>query len=120
MYANHELARESWTRFLDEVSMELFNAEVSVEIIGAPGASQREVDGLALQALGYDGRDDIFEVAAARGAAHLPSVVRHVVDRPERIAVDSAKGMAPTRITVDGRDGVRTVVRISRPADFSG
>jgi hypothetical protein len=120
MDTSRELAPETWGRYLDQVTMELFNAEVSIDIVRLPGASQPEAERLALQALCYDRRDDIFEVAAARGSAHLPSVVRHVVDHPERIAVDSPNGMAPTTITVDDREGIRTVVSISRPADFSG
>jgi Family of unknown function (DUF5335) len=120
MDAGRELAPETWSRYLDEVSVELFNAEVSIEIVGPGGASWPEAERLALQALAYDRRDDVFEVAAARGTAHLPSVVRHVVDHPARIAVDSPNAMAPTTITVDDRKGIRTVVSVSRPADFSG
>ena len=50
----------------------------------------------------------------------MPSVVRHFVDRPCRIAVDSPVSITPTTIAVDDEDGVRTLVTIKRPADFSG
>jgi hypothetical protein len=120
MDATHELAHDRWSGYFDELSAELFNAEVSIEIIGGPGPAEVEASGLALQALAYDYRDDVFEVAGARGAAHVPSVVRHLVDHPERIAVDGAPAMAPTTITIDGGDGVRTVVRIKRAAEFGG
>jgi hypothetical protein len=116
--ATYELAHDRWSNYFDQLSTELFNVEVSIEIIGASGPSQVEASGLALQTLAYDPRGDVFEVAGARGAAYVPSVVRHLVDHPARIAVDSPVVMPPTTIAVDGGDGVRTVVRIERPADF--
>jgi hypothetical protein len=120
MDSGRELARETWGSYLDQITGELFNSEVSIEISGGSRPRRLEADRLALQALSYDRRDDVFEVAGARGTAHLPSVVRHLVDHPERIAVDSPASVVPTRIIVDDRDGVRTVVRITRPAAFAG
>ena len=71
--------------------------------------------------LGWELRngDVSVEVGAAPGAAQLPSVLRHLMDHAQRITVDSTS-MAPTRIGVDDRDGVRTLVRIERPAAFGG
>ena len=113
-----ELSPETWSRYFDEVSTELLNADVSIDVI-VGGERQREARHLALQALSYDRHDDVFEVSAARGTAHLPSVLRHLVDHPRRITVDST-AMAPTRIVVDGEDGVRTVVRVELQAAFVG
>jgi hypothetical protein len=113
-----ELPPDTWSRYFDEVGRELMNADVSIEIITA-GEGRLEAADLALQALSYDGRDDVFEVSVAHGAAHLPSVLRHLVDHPQRITVDST-AMAPTRIVVDDRHGARTVVRVERPAAFVG
>lgn len=118
MDTTFELAPEKWSRYFDEVGTELLNADVSIEVIAA-GERQLETSSLALQTLCYDRRDDVFEVAAAHGTARLPSVVRHLVDHPQRITVDST-AMAPTCITVDDREDVRTVVRIERPAAFAG
>jgi hypothetical protein len=100
------------------VGTELRNADVSIEVIAA-GERQLEAANLALQALSYDRRDDVFEVSAAHGTARLPSVLPHLVDHPQRITVNST-AMAPTCITVDDREGVRTVVRIEQPAAFAG
>ena len=76
--------------------------------------------GMALQLLTYDRRDDVFEVSAARGGPRLPSVLRHLVDHPVRVEVNSMTSLAPTRIVVDARDGVRTVIRISHDGAFCG
>ena len=53
----------------------------------------------------------MFEVAVARRSGHL-RVMRHLVDKPERVTVDSWTMLAPLTITVYRRDGVRTLIRI--------
>jgi len=81
----HEIVHETWFEYFDAASRELFNAPVSIEIETPPWPPQTEVDRLALQLLTYDRRNDVFEVAAAQGGPHLPGVVRHMVDHPQRI-----------------------------------
>ena len=107
MTAQRELAHEAWSEYLDAVSKELLHADVSIEIIEGAAPPMIEARKLALQAVAYDRRDDVFEVAVARGGPNLPSVLRHMVDHPERIVVDSWTLLAPMTIFVDGRDGVR-------------
>lgn len=113
------MAREHWSDYLDAMSGELLNELVSIEIDAAT-APLVEADRLALQTLTYDRRNDVFEVAAARGAPHIPSVLRHLVDHPTRIAVDGPTSLPPTKIVVDAADGVRTVITIGRMPAFTG
>ncbi len=126
VYYMRELAPEAWSEYLDALSVEMLNAQVSIEIIPRPGKSMIEAGRLALQALTYDHRDDVFEVAAARGGVGgaggtgSPSTLRHLVDHPARIEVDSPVLLAPMTIAVDGSDGVRTVIRIAREPEYSG
>jgi Family of unknown function (DUF5335) len=115
-----EIAPEAWSEYLDAVSRELLNSDVSIEVISVPDQPMIQARHLALQAVAYDHRDDVFEVAAARGGPHLPSMLRRLVDHPERIVVDSWTLLAPMTISVDSRDGVRTVVRIAASPDFGG
>jgi hypothetical protein len=112
MDATRELAPEAWSEYLDAVSRELLNADVSIEVIAVAEEPMIEAQHLALRTVAYDHRDDVFEVAAARGGPHLPSMLRRMVDHPKRIVVDSWTLLAPMTIAVDGRDGIRTVVRI--------
>ena len=109
-----ELAREAWSEYLAAVSRELVNAPVSIEIIDASGAPHVEDGRLGLEAVAYDAYDDVFEIAAACDGSHRPTVLRHLVDRPTRIAVDSHTMLAPMTIAVDGEDGARSVVVIQR------
>lgn len=120
MPLTRELQRESWSDYLDGISQELLNEAVWIAVTEPAGAPVVEARQLALQALCYDRRDDVFEVAAARGGPRMPSVLRHLIDHPTRIAVDSATSMAPTLIEIDDAEGVRTVITIRRAAPLTG
>jgi hypothetical protein len=113
-----ELARETWSQYFDALSKELLHVPVSIEIEG-PEEPMVEASHLALLALAYDRRDDVFEVSAARGGPRVPSVVRHLVDRPARVSVDSETILAPRLIAVDGADNVRTIIRIAAEGAIS-
>jgi Family of unknown function (DUF5335) len=113
-----ELAHETWSEYFDALSRELLHAPVSIEITEAMGPPMLAAERFALQTLTYDRSDDVFEVAAAQGGPHLPSVMRHLVDHPQRVAVDSQTMLAPMTISVDGCDGARTVIRIEREAEI--
>jgi hypothetical protein len=120
MFVSRTLAREGWAEYFDAVSRELFNTPVSIEITPVGERSRIAAAQMALQGLAYDHRNDVFEVAAAHGAAGGSSVLRHLVDHPARIEVDSPTLLAPLTIAVNGLDGARTVVRIEREAEFTG
>jgi hypothetical protein len=115
-----ELASETWAEYFDALGRELLHAPTSIEVIEPSGPAIVEARHLALHALTYDRRDDVFEVAVAQGGPHLPSVLRHMVDHPARVAVDNHTMLAPMTISVDGRDGVRTMIRIEHDPDVGG
>jgi Family of unknown function (DUF5335) len=120
MQGTRDLVRESWSAYLETISEALLNETVSIEVIESPTPPLVEASRLALQVLTYDRRNDVFEIAAARGGPHLPSVLRHWVEHPTRIAVDSPTTLAPSTIVVENAGGGRTVIRIGRAAAFSG
>jgi len=115
-----ELASETWAEYFDALGRELLHAPTSIEVIEPSGPAIVEARHLALHALTYDRRDDVFEVAVAQGGPHLPSVLRHMVDHPARVAVDNHTMLAPMTIAVDGPDGVRTMIRIEHDPDVGG
>lgn len=111
METTRDLAPDLWAEYFDALSKELMNAPVSIEIVDASGPPAIEASHLDLRVLSYDARDDVFEVAVARRSRHLP-LLHHLVDKPERVTVDSYTMLAPLTITVYRRDGVRTLIRI--------
>jgi Family of unknown function (DUF5335) len=120
MQVTRQLVRDAWSEYLDAVSAELVNAPVTIEVITDSEPPRLEARRMALLAVGYDRRDDVFEIAVARGGAHLPGVLRHLVDHPRRIEADSHTLLAPMTIAVDGRDGLRTVITIESEPEFTG
>lgn len=115
-----ELASETWAEYFEALSRELLHAPISIEVVDPTGPGSIAAQHLALHALTYDHRDDVFEVAAAQGGPHLPAVLRHMVDHPARVEVDNHTMLAPMTIAVDGRDGVRTMIRIEHDPDVGG
>ena len=120
MLVIRDLLRASWSEYLDAVSDELRNEAVSIAVGDPASPFVLEAGHMVLEGLCYDRRNDVFEVAAAQGGPHVPSVLRHRVDHPTRIAVDSPTSLAPTLIEIDDAEGSRTVVTIGRAAAFSG
>jgi hypothetical protein len=120
MEAARPLPRETWSSYFDSITVDLHNEPVSIEILDSSSPPRFAATRLALQTLTYDRRKDVFEVAAALGGPRLPSVLRHLVDHPTRIEVDSWTSLAPSTIAIEGGDGVRTVVRVWREGAFSG
>ena len=120
MLATTDLLRERWSEYLDTITDELVNETVSIAVTDPMSPPALEASRLALQGLSYDRRNDVFEVAAAQGGPHVPSVLRHFVDHPTRIAVDGSGSLAPTLIEIDGADGVRTTITVARAAAFAG
>jgi hypothetical protein len=119
MQARRALARDAWSEYLDAVSAELVNAPVSIEVIGDQGPPMLEARRLALRALAYDDRDDVFELEVARDGGHVPGVFHRLVDHPRRIETDSHTLLAPMTIGVDGQDGLRMVITIESAPEFT-
>lgn len=119
MTLTHELDRATWSTYFDAVSERMFNLPASIELTGAGTPRRVAASRVALQALTYDAREDVFEAAVARGGSPVRSVLRRMITHPERIIIDGPPDMPPTRITVDA-DGVRTVIRVGWHADFAG
>ena len=115
-----ELASETWAEYFDALSRELLHAPTTIELVDPSGPTSVEARHMALHALTYDHRDDVFEVAVAQGGPHLPGVLRHLVEHPARVAVDNRTMLAPMTIAVDGRDGLRTMIRIEHDPDIVG
>jgi uncharacterized protein DUF5335 len=115
-----ELASDTWSEYFDALERELRHAPTSIEVGAPSGPTSVEARHLALHTLTYDRRDDVFEVAVAQGGPRLPAVLRHLVDHPTRVAVDNHTMLAPMTIAVDGRDGLRTMIRIEHDPDVGG
>ncbi len=83
---------------------------VSIEV-EAPGIGhQIEARDLKLEGLSYDSHDDAVEISAFHEGPDGGAVLRHVIQRPTRVNVESPVGILPAAIEIEGDDGVRTLV----------
>jgi len=119
MTETREIERDSWQEYFDALSRELVDSPVSIEISSPERRPATQASHMALHTLTYDRREDVFEVAVAQGGPHLPDVLRHMVDHPSHIRVDSVTLLAPMSISVEAPDGTTTLIRVQRAPDIS-
>jgi hypothetical protein len=110
-----ELARAEWQIRLDELTKQHEGHEVAIELLDEEFGDEEEVEWLPLAYIEYDPKDDVVIVArlAAVTVAN-PVVLRHFVERPQSILVDSLDEGRVALDTVDG-DGDHTIVTIQLP-----
>jgi hypothetical protein len=109
MGVTRELAGETWSEYFDALSKELLKSPGSV--VGGPGPPLMEASHLALLALTYNRRDDILEIAAARGraapadrpAAHCQSPRARVRGQPDDAGASVDRGRRPNDVGVWSR-----------------
>lgn len=107
-----EVHPTDWSGFFERLMAELPTMWVTIEIDAPAIGHQVEARDLVLEGLNYDRHDDVFEVAAFHPGPTSRAVVRHMIERPARINVDSPAGILPTAIEIESRDGIRTLVRL--------
>ena len=108
----HELARDAWSPYFDELSRHLGTVEATVEVAGRDLGAQVAAERLVLRGITYDHKDDVLVIALDRGGTD--GHFEHLVERPQRIYVATGEG---TEVTVDVEDGEghQTLVRLERP-----
>jgi uncharacterized protein DUF5335 len=106
-----ELARESWSRYFEDLSRELGAYEATVEVDGLDiGAQIEEDENLMLAGMSYDDRDDIVVIGLAPVGGK--EAVEHFVSGPQRIYVESADGVLPSVIDIEDAESHKTLVRL--------
>lgn len=112
-----DLARESWTRYFNDLSRELGAYEVTVEVDGLDIGAQIEAEDLMLAGLSYDHKDDIVVIGVAPVGGE--EAVEHLVSGPQRILVESINSTVPSVIDIEDAEGHKTIVRLA-PAPALG
>lgn len=101
-----------WSGYFERLMAELPTMWVTVEVEAAAIGHQVEARNLVLEGLNYDRHDDVLEIAAFHPGPDGRAVLRHMIERPARINVDSPAGILPTAIEIESKDGIRTLVRL--------
>jgi len=110
-----ELERADWPAYLDSIASSTEGMLVTVELMSEQLGDQTDVERLPVQAISYDPRDDVLEVAVGGRGTRYPVVLRHFVSSPTAISVEETPEGGPSAILVTDAGGVRTLIRLFEP-----
>jgi uncharacterized protein DUF5335 len=107
------LPRETWARSLADLTAERRGAPVVLVVDWEAEGEEVEAHDVLLESLAYDERGDAVSVIARRPSPTGFAMLRHVVDKPIAVDVDSPAGIVPRVVRIEGGDGARTIVTIT-------
>ena len=110
-----ELERASWPAYFDSIASSIEGMLVTVELMGEQLGDQTDIERLPVQAISYDPRDDVLEVAVGGRGTRYPVVLRHFISNPTAISVEESPEGRPSAILVTDPGGVRTLIRLFEP-----
>jgi Family of unknown function (DUF5335) len=113
-----ELDRQSWAGYLDSLTESSEGLLVSIELMSEEIGDQSDVERMPLQAISYDPRDDVLEVAVGGRGVRYPIVLRHFISNPTTISVEEDGAPSPSAILVTDPSGVRTLIRLFEPPEL--
>jgi len=109
-----ELEQAGWPAYFDSIAPSVEGMLVTVELMGEQLGDQTDVERLPVQAISYDPRDDVLEVAVGGRGTRYPVVLRHFISNPTAISVEELEGR-PSAFLVNDPGGVRTLIRLFEP-----
>ena len=112
--STREPERSSWPTYFDSVTASIEGMLVTVELMDEQLGDQTDIERLPVQAISYDPRDDVLEVAVGGRGTRYPVVLRHFISNPTTISVEELEGR-PSAILVTDPGGVRTLIRLFEP-----
>jgi Family of unknown function (DUF5335) len=113
-----ELPRSQWQARLAELTQQHQGHGVAIELLDQEIGDEAEVEMLPLAFLEFDPRDDVVIVGVGGRDGRYPVVLRHIVERPQRIVADSVGEDRVALDIVDG-GGDHTIVTIQAPTPAS-
>jgi Family of unknown function (DUF5335) len=113
--ATQQLDAEKWAEYFDSIAPGIDGLLVTIEVMSEQLGDQLDVEQLPLQAIGYDPKDDVLEVAVGGRGIRYPVLLRHFISNPRTVSVEESSPLSPTAILVTDASGVRTLIRLFEP-----
>jgi len=110
--ATQELDAEGWHEYFDSLTPSIEGMLVTIEVMDEQEGDQLDVERMPLQAISYDPRDDVLEIALGGRGVRYPVVLRHFISSPKTISVEESNSITPTAIFVTDGGGVQTLIRL--------
>jgi len=113
-----ELDAEKWHEYFDSVTPSIEGMLVTIEVMDEQVGDQLEVERVPLQAISYDPKDDVLEVAVGGRGVRYPVVLRHFISSPQTVSVEESSSVTPAAVFVTDGSGVRTLIRLFEPTEL--
>jgi hypothetical protein len=113
------VSRSDWSALFDGVMAEVEGLPVAVEIRRRGRIARTSAHGV-LNALLYDERGDIIEIAVQAPTPGRIAVMRHLITSPVHVTTDAAIGLLPATVMVQDAGGDVTRLRLEPSPAFSG
>jgi len=113
-----ELDAERWHENFDSLTPSIEGMLVTIEVMDALAGDQLDAERMPLQAISFDPKDNVLEIALGGRGVRYPVVLRHFVSGPRTIGVEESSSITPTAILVTDGAGVRTLIRLFEPVEL--
>jgi hypothetical protein len=107
-----ELGAEKWVEYFDSIAPAIDGLLVTVEVMSEQLGDQVDVERLPLQAIGYDPKDNVLEIAVGGRGVRYPVLLRHFISDPQVVSVEESGPLSPRAILVTDGSGVKTLIRL--------
>jgi hypothetical protein len=107
--------RSQWESSLDQLTKEHEGEEIAIEVLDRTYGDLEEVERLPFSSAMYDRPTDTVIIAVGGRSAAYPVVLRHMIQKPEKLVIDDRPGSAALMV-VDS-DGTSTLVSFLGQAD---
>jgi hypothetical protein len=111
---NEELPQSSWKDVLQSLSKEHEGDEVTIEVTALDFGDQYEAEKLPLAYIEYDPHDDSVSVGVGGRDGRYPVVLRHVIEHPKSVVVDTPAPEELSALEIAAPDGSNTIITIHR------
>lgn len=109
-----------WRELFDGLTKEYEGSEVTIEVLSEDFGDDYEAERLPLAYLEYDPKDDMFVVGVGGRDGRYPVILRHFVEHPKSIVLDTEYPDGLLVLEVIGGDDSRTLVSVYRSAATAG
>ena len=114
-----ELSPEEWVEYFDSIAPRIDGLLVTIEVMSEQLGDQVDVERLPLQAIGYDPKDSVLEIAVGGRGLRFPVLLRHFISDPQAISVEESGPLSPVAILVTDASGAKTLIRLLEAATGS-
>jgi Family of unknown function (DUF5335) len=113
--ATQDLDPAKWHEYFDTLTPAIEGKHATIEILDEELGDQPDAERIPIEAISYDPRDVVLEVALGGRSARYPVVLRHFIYSPQSISIEEEDSVAPTAILVTDPSGTRTLISLYDP-----